>query len=116
MPWIDAFAPAEARYRSDVMAATWGHLAMRKRQSYSGYFIFAIPEYDSGTPCLVASEFKRLNDSPWLYDAMWDFAGQTEKAGVYRFDGTVCNYEFKGTVTRINTDADAATAARKKAK
>lgn len=107
MTWDDAFAPAEARYKSEVMAATWGHLAPRQRKTYRGYILFAIPAYDSGTPCIIEAEFKGLADSPWLYDAMWDFACSVERgdegegAGVYRFDGTFRNYEFNGEIKRL---------------
>jgi hypothetical protein len=112
MAWIEAFAPVMAQYRAEVAIATWGHLAPRKRKSYHGHFLFAIPAYDSGTPCIVEAEFKGLDDSPWLYDAMWDFAAQTDKQGIYRFDGTFCNYEFNGTITPITTCVDATIAAR----
>lgn len=100
----DAFAPIMARYRSEIMAATWGHLAPRQRKSYSGYVLFAVPEYDCGTPCIIQADFKGLNDSPWLYDVMWDFASKTNVVGVYRFEGTFQNYEFKGITQRLATN------------
>lgn len=105
MSFAEAFAPMDAHYRSQVIAATWGHLAPQKRKAYQGWILFAIPEYDSGNPCIIEAEFKGLGDSPWLYDAMWDFASKVEKVGVYRFDGTLQNYEFKGTVQRIEVEA-----------
>lgn len=105
----EVFAPIMAKYRADVIAATWGHLAPCKRKTYQGYVLFAIPVYDSGTPCIIDADFEDLNDSPWLYDAMWDFASQTTQAGVYRFDGTFRNYNFDGTITKIATEAAANT-------
>lgn len=113
MSWIEAFAPIEAKYRADIAVETWGHLAPRRRKAYQGSFVFAIPEYDSGNPCIVSAAFEGLGDSPWLYDAMQDFAeqiiprdgnGLNPESGVYRFDGTFRNYEFKGTVMKICTD------------
>lgn len=100
----EAFQVWEAQYRADVIAATWGHLAPRERKTYSGYIVFAVPEYDSGNPCIVQADFKGLEDSPWLYDAMVSFAEQAHRAGVYRFDGTFRNYEFKGDIRRISTE------------
>lgn len=112
----DAFAPVEAHYHAQVIAATFGHLAAQRNKTYRGWFVFAIPGYDSGDPCIIDSEFSNsLDDSPWLYDAMWSFAAETdavpreeysgcrvpESTGVYRFDGTVRNYQFKGTVRKI---------------
>jgi hypothetical protein len=99
----DVFAPVMAKYRADVAAATWGHLAPEKNKKYEGYVVFAIPVYESGSPCIVFASFKGLSDSPWLYEAMCDLASQQEKAGVYRFKGTLCNYTFEGSVFRIKT-------------
>lgn len=109
----EAFYRHEAQHRNAILAETWGHLAAKKSKSYRGWILFAIPAYDSGTPCIIEAEFKGLNDSPWLYDAMWDFCADREtvphdenglnaEPGVYRFDGTIRNYEFNGTIRKID--------------
>jgi len=99
----DTLCRIEAEQRAEMQAATFGHLAPERGLEYRGWFLFAIPEYDCGTPCIVSAEFDGLNDSPWFYDAMWEFAAKRKRAGFYRFDGVVRNYRFKGVVTRINT-------------
>lgn len=111
----EAFCQHEALYRASVMADTWGHLAAKKHKTYRGWILFAIPAYDSGTPCIIESEFKGLDDSPWLYDAMWDFCadrntvphdenGLNAESGVYRFVGSIRNYEFKGTIAKLGIE------------
>ncbi len=109
----DAFAPAEAKYREDVMRATWGHLAPEKHRSYHGFIVFAIGCYDSGelNPTPLSVEFKDLDDSPWFYDALHEMLGKYQigfrkrkrfkVGGVYRWDGQVCNYKFKGKFRRL---------------
>lgn len=103
MSFASVLAEIDAQNRVEVRAETFGHLAPRKGETYEGQFLFAIPEYDCGNPCIVSADFNGLEDSPWLYEAMLEFAERKQKAGVYRFDGSVRNYKFKGTVTRINT-------------
>lgn len=107
----DAFAPVEAKYRSEVMIATWGHLAPSKRKSYKGYIVFAVGCYDPLNPVVLECEFIGLQDSPWFFDALNDFisADQSDicqnrkflEGGVYRFDGTFKDYEFKGSFQRL---------------
>lgn len=108
MPWIDAFVPAEAQYRAEVMAATWGHLAPRKNKSYRGAIVFAIGCFDSGdlNPTPIACSFDGLDDSPWLYDAIHEFlqSGSRERyevGGVYRFVGKFRNYAFIGEINKV---------------
>lgn len=102
MSFASALAQVDADNRYQARVATFGHLAPHKDVAYEGYIVFAIPEYDSGNACIVSSEFKNLPDSPWLYDAMVEFA-EKRRAGVYRFEGVCRNYKFKGKVTRIDT-------------
>jgi hypothetical protein len=97
----EAFAPAMARYKTKVMESTWGHLAPKKNRSYEGFIIYSIAA--DGLYCLIDYDFKKLDDSPWFYDALQDFIGDNAKARgkVYRFDGTFCNYVFEGTIREI---------------
>lgn len=103
----DAFAPATANYKAAVIRHVWGHLAANKNRAYRGFIIFANSAYDG--PVLLDSEFNGLDDSPWLYDAMLGFMSdwltgcviREDFCRVFRFDGIVKNYEFKGTVTRL---------------
>ena len=98
----DAFAPAEAHYRSKVMEATWGHLAPEKGKTYPGHMVFAHAGY-GGHLVILESEWKGLDDSPWLFEAMLEFVCDfpTEPGCVYRFEGKLKNYEFQGTVQEI---------------
>lgn len=107
----DAFAPAEARYRAEVMADTWGHLAPKKNRTYRGHVVFVIGLFgsDNLNPTVLECEFKtnkgeELDSSPWFYDALQDFLQSLEKSeevgGIFRFEGTFRNYEFNGFVTK----------------
>jgi hypothetical protein len=108
----DAFAPAEARYRAQVMAETWGHLAPKRNKIYRGHVTFAIGCFGSDhlNPTCLSCEFEDLESSPWFFDALNDFLQslETEAGCVYRFDGTFRNYEFKGTVKTVYNSAVAA--------
>ena len=103
----DAFIPAEAAYKVAVQKHTWGHLAAIKNKTYRGFILFADSAYDG--PVLLDSNFKGLDDSPWLYDAMIGFMHdyltgrivENQYGRVFRFDGTLRNYEFKGTVKLV---------------
>jgi hypothetical protein len=99
----DAFAPAIARYKAQVIESTWGHLAPKKNKSYSGWIVFSIAA--DGLYCLIDYDFKKLDGSPWFYDALQDFIGDNakERGKVYRFDGTFCNYVFEGTIRQLPT-------------
>lgn len=101
----DAFAPAEAEYRAQVMAHTWGHLAPKQNKTYQGRIVFAIGCFgdDPLNPTAIACDFVDLDASPWFFDAVQDFMQdcKTEAGCVYRFDGTFRNYTFKGTVRKV---------------
>lgn len=106
----DAFAPAEAAYRAQVMEDTWGHLAPHRNALYRGHITFALGccGSDGLNPTVLECEFVNrkhgeIDGSPWFHDAMNDFLqslGGNEGA-VYRFDGAFRNYEFKGSVRQL---------------
>lgn len=100
-----AFAPAEAIYKEKLLQQTWGHLAPRRGKTYRGYFIFAVGCFgcDDLNPTPIECEFGKLAESPWFYNSLIDFIGEmgTEAGGVYRWEGTFRNYEFIGTVRRL---------------
>lgn len=117
MPWTDAFAPVEAKYREDVLQDTWGHLAPKKNKTYRGYLTFAIGCYDHGSsnPTPLKVQFPGLDHSPWLYDFIheqlqnWQNGkGRRRRTKerfavghVYRFDGVFRNYKLSGKIKRI---------------
>jgi hypothetical protein len=102
----DVFAPVEAHYRAQVLKATWGHLAPAKNKTYRGHAIFAFGCFGSDclNPTVLECEIG-LDSSPWFYDALIEFlgtfGGDDATGGVYRWDGTFRNYEFKGSVRRL---------------
>ncbi len=100
--FMDVFLPEEIAYKARVMGMTWGHLAPKKNKKYPGYILFTISAYGDIVP--IRAEFKGLDDSPWFYEALQDFVYENAKEDgkVYRFDGTFRNYEFKGTVTKLD--------------
>jgi hypothetical protein len=101
----EAFAPAEQRYKEQVMADTWGHLALKENKTYKGFIIFAIGCFgnDPLNPTVLKCEFKGLNSSPWFFDAMSKFLSQqkTKEGCVYCFDGTIKNYIFNGNIKKL---------------
>lgn len=106
MSMQDAFAPVEAANRDNVMQSTWGHLAPKKGKSYKGTIVWAQGCYGNSTTALSV-EFKDLDDSPWLYEAVHEFmfAQDTEVGNVYMFTGAFRNYKFIGKVKRIDIGA-----------
>ena len=103
MSMADAFAPVDAKHKDNVMQSTWGHLAPKKNKSYKGTIVFAIGCYGNSTTVLSV-EFKDLDDSPWLYEAIHEFLFEqdTEVGNVYMFTGALKNYKFVGKVQRID--------------
>lgn len=106
MSLADAFAPAEARHRSQVLAATFGHLAPQARKKYPGSIIFAQSEFGQLVP--IRSSFDDLPDSPWFYQHLTDFVADkaTEPGQVCRFEGHYQLYKngkgkFTGTITEV---------------
>ena len=101
----NAFAPAEARYKSAVMEATWGHLAPKMNRTYSGKIVYAVGCFgnDPLNPTPLVCEFEDLDSSPWFFDAMTEFIASQESkpGGVYEFRGMFRNFEFKGQIVQI---------------
>ncbi len=100
------FAPVEARYRAQVEAQTWGHLAPTPRQKYPGTIVFAHGEYGDIAPVKV--DFPGLPDSPWFFGGMNEFIGSraTVEGNVYLFSGTYMmrkngTHAFSGKVRAI---------------
>lgn len=95
-----AFAPAQLAYSMIIQKETWGHLAPVKNRIYRGCIVFSISAY--GDMVILDSNWGKLPDSPWLFDAMHDFVFEDDKlvhGAIYRFDGTLRNYKFNGTRT-----------------
>jgi hypothetical protein len=113
MSLAEAFAPAEDLYRSQVMHATWGHLAPQERKPYRGWIVFMCGCH--GDIDIVDYYFKRgkteLSGSPWLYQQLHEFIGKEcmkrEAQGViYRFEGTYMMFNngrcrFSGKTKRV---------------
>jgi hypothetical protein len=103
----DAFARVEAKYRDQVICATWGHLAAKKDKTYEGRIVYAVGCYgnDDMNPTALVSDFKGLDNSPWEFDAVDEFLHHKdtpkESGCVYEFVGTMCNYECRGTIRKL---------------
>ena len=101
----DAFDVAEEHYRSEVISATWGHLAPKKNKSYSGRIVYAVGCFSEGrlNPVPIVSQFDGLDDSPWLFDALNEFiqTQNNEPGCIYEFTGKFRNYRFVGSVNKI---------------
>ncbi len=95
-----AFAPAEARYKSQCLAATWGHLAAKKNIKYKGEIIFGLSLYgDMGVyKADLKGKTEELDGGPWFYEALFDFLFtlNAEEGVIYSWTGYFKNYEFVG--------------------
>jgi hypothetical protein len=87
MSLADAFAPVEAKYRAQVIAATWGHLAPEPQRLYRARVIFTCAAY-SGTYSIINAKLD-VPDSPWLFDHLIELAMRKARDGrVSVFEGT----------------------------
>jgi hypothetical protein len=107
MSLADAFAPAEARYKAEVMANTWGHLYPEPRKKYPGYVIFAHGAF--GDMVVIQNEFDDLPDSPWFFEDLRALVMkyETEAGKIYKFDGYYMKYKngnhaFCGRTMEVN--------------
>jgi hypothetical protein len=102
----DVFVPVEAKYKAEVMANTFGHLAPKKNRTYKGRVVYAVGCFgnDDLNPTTLVCDFKGLDSSPWFYNTLMEFIGKQkfEPGCAFEFKGTFRNYEFKGTITMIN--------------
>lgn len=100
MPWTDAFAPVEAKYREAVMVDTFGHLAPKKNYTYRGRIVYAVGCFgnDPLNPTVLACDFGDLHSSPWFFDHLMEFVREQkgEVGCVYEFNGSFRNYVFRG--------------------
>jgi hypothetical protein len=105
MAWVDAFAPAIARQRQEVLRETWGHLAPIRNKTYKGRIVWATGclGSDDLNPVCLAFELGDLDSSPWFYDVLQDFMQDNpgDAGCVYEFIGTFRNYKFKGKIRLI---------------
>jgi hypothetical protein len=106
MSLAQAFAPAEAAHRAQVLAATFGHLAPSIRKKYHGSILFTQSAYGSLVP--IRADFPDLPDSPWFFEHLNDFVAERarEPGKVYRFDGTYMVFRngspsFSGKVIEV---------------
>jgi hypothetical protein len=111
----EACEVANVEYSAAIIAMTWGHLAPKPKQAYSGWFLFTEAAY-GGAIEIIESEFKDLHDSPWLYDDMSDYAvkfveqffnTEIDSSGLYIFEGFYIkskngNYKFSGETKKID--------------
>jgi hypothetical protein len=112
MTLYDAFAPAEARYKAQVIGATWGHLRAKPRKRHRARIVFARAGYGGATVIITAS-VRGVSDSPWLYDHMMDFAHRKARRRlVHVFEGHYYALKngggrFIGKVSRLATSGGA---------
>jgi len=108
----EVFAPIEAVYKANVMAQTFGHLAPKPKNIYSGWALFTLTAF--GDTCIIDFEFNNLDASPWFNEDILDYIGaftdtipKNKNFGVYKFSGTYQKYKnakfkFKGCIDEIN--------------
>ena len=99
---VDAYGE---RKKQQVMQSTFGHLAPKEGKTYKGTMIYVHGEF--GDIVLLAADFKKLNDSPWLYGAMADYLSEhCEAEGIYKWTGQMTkendHYFFGGKIERMD--------------
>jgi hypothetical protein len=93
MSLANAFVGSDARYKAQVIAATWGHLEMKTNTLQKGWFVFSITAY-SGHHVILGSDWGDVPDSPGLYEAMEDYIFRHGKRGVVmRLEGHIRRYK-----------------------
>lgn len=94
MSLADAFAPAEARYRAQVMFQTWGHLYPKLGFQYEGEITFAVAGY-GGICSIITANWGTLEDSPLLYEAMDQVFNKVDidRRGVFKWTGKLFAYK-----------------------
>lgn len=104
----EAFAPVEERYRAQVMADTWGHLAPQQGREYPGTVLFAHSIYGGDGSTVINTHFEDLPDSPWFYDGLGELIlkhrhahGDAVEGGVYVWSGV---YELRITLPPLDED------------
>jgi len=106
MAWTEAFELAENDARNRVLSETWGHLAPEEQKVYKGHILFVHAGY-GGDIVILESKFKNLEDSPWFFNAMLDYVSnyimkhKRTEGKIFRFDGTIQNYKFKGKIKKV---------------
>jgi hypothetical protein len=101
----EAFAPAEAKYKAAVMAATWGHLEPEPRVEYRGDIVFTHGEY--GDIVVIRTRLARPNranaflpteelpGSPGYFDDEQTFVSRQrmEQGRVYKWTGKYVRFK-----------------------
>jgi hypothetical protein len=108
MSLADAFAPAEAQYKANVMFLTWGHLYPTPGHKYRGKIVFGVAGY-SGVCFILTADWGDLPDSPILFEAMQQVFDKVKhsECGVWEWEGELICYKnqktrlTKGKVRRI---------------
>lgn len=116
MSLADVFVETEALHKARVIGSTWGHLAPKPRNTYSGEILFAHAEY--GDITVIRSTID-VDDSPWFFEDIHDFIAGRRKdnesyvrrtkiqpGAVYRFTGTYTkfkngNFRFSGKIKKV---------------
>lgn len=111
MSFKDVWESVEEKYKSSVLAQTFGHLAPNKNATYTGSITFSVGMFGDEVSILKCSfihkDGSKIYPSPWFYDSLHDelchIVDDTPlKSGdVYRWDGTFRNYKFKGKTTKL---------------
>jgi len=96
--------PINAHYKQQVLVNTWGHLAPEKNVSYKGEILFSVSGYGNAGKALIDSKFDNLNDSPWLYDAIYEYLDKwkgLQDGCIYKINCTLRNYRFYGSPKKV---------------
>lgn len=93
MSYEEAFGPVEAKYKSEVMHDTWGHL-YPDNVAYKGVIGVAVSLYPAHGGPVIISEVDLPVSSPWWYNAVTDFVYES------------CKDELEGAVLEIDVKVE----------
>lgn len=102
--WAETVTPILAHNKNAQLAETWGHLAPEKNVSYKGKILFCVSGYGYTGTALIDSKFEKLDDSPWLYDAIDKYINDFESLDdgcIYQIDCTFRNYRLYGKPKKV---------------
>jgi len=105
----DTLNSIQVIYHLIVQADTFGRLAPKQKKVYKGFIVYAKTAY--GQAEIIDSEFKNLDDSPWLHEHLNEFIFKHSTKvkshwGVYKWVGTYELFKngnplFKGKIKKM---------------
>jgi hypothetical protein len=112
MSYAEIFAETDAKYKAQIMYATWGHLDAAPGTVHKGSFLFIHGQH--GDMATIESDFPTFGEGPGYFSDRQEFIweqvkdnGPCSETGIYLFEGAYRRFKngntrFTGTIKRID--------------